>query len=142
MVQKEVAERMTARPGTKAYGAYTVKLGLLARPGADFAVNRASFLPPPRVDSTVIRLDRLPAAERLAERELEAVFTVVEAAFAERRKTIRNSMRSYFSRRGADPSQADRILDAAGIPFTVRGEGLDIEAFQRLGQALLASLAS
>ena len=58
MVQREVAERMAANPGTKAYGAYTVKLALQAKATGSFSVARTSFLPPPRVDSTVIRLER------------------------------------------------------------------------------------
>jgi 16S rRNA (adenine1518-N6/adenine1519-N6)-dimethyltransferase len=136
MVQKEVAARMAAEPGSKDYGAYTIKLRLLAQPGASFGVNRTSFLPPPRVDSTVIRLDRRTDQPSVAERE--AVFTVVEAAFAERRKTIRNSMRSYFSQQGRDPAQVDALLAAAAVPPTVRGETLPTETYQRLA----ASLAS
>jgi 16S rRNA (adenine1518-N6/adenine1519-N6)-dimethyltransferase len=140
MVQREVAERMTAQPGSKAYGAYTVKLRLLAQTGASFAVSRTSFLPPPRVDSTVIRLDRHPEQPGAAQRE--AIFTVVEAAFAERRKTIRNSMRSYFAARSAscgfDPTRVDALLAAAGISPTTRGEALSVETYQALGTALLS----
>jgi 16S rRNA (adenine1518-N6/adenine1519-N6)-dimethyltransferase len=137
MVQKEVAARMAAEPGSKDYGAYTVKLRLLTQPGAGFGVNRASFLPPPRVDSAVIRLDQRAEQPSIAERE--AVFTVVEAAFAERRKTIRNSMRSYFSQRGRDVAQVDILLAAAAIPPAARGETLSVETYQRLGAALLAT---
>jgi 16S rRNA (adenine1518-N6/adenine1519-N6)-dimethyltransferase len=136
MVQKEVAARMAAGPGSKDYGAYTVKLRLLTRPRASFAVNRASFLPPPRVDSTVIRLDRLAAQPSTA--EMAACLTVIEAAFVERRKTIRNSMRSYFaSHEGLEPAQVDALLAAADIPPTVRGETLTTEGFQRLARALI-----
>jgi 16S rRNA (adenine1518-N6/adenine1519-N6)-dimethyltransferase len=136
MVQKEVAARMAAEPGSKDYGAYTVKLQLLAQPTASFGVNRASFLPPPRVDSTVIRLDRRASRPSVAERE--AVFTVVEAAFAERRKTIKNSMRSYFSQQGRDPAQVDALLTVADVPPTARGETLSLDTFQRLAHSLLS----
>jgi 16S rRNA (adenine1518-N6/adenine1519-N6)-dimethyltransferase len=130
MVQREVAERMTAGPGSKDYGAYTVKLQFLAQPCGSFAVSRTSFLPPPRVDSTVVRLDRLscqPTAD-----ELRIGFMLVEAAFAERRKTIRNSMRSHFGANGRDPAQVDALLTAAAILPTVRGETLPVKTYQRL----------
>jgi 16S rRNA (adenine1518-N6/adenine1519-N6)-dimethyltransferase len=130
MVQKEVAERMMAPPGSKDYGAYTVKLRFLAQPCGSFAVSRTSFLPPPRVDSTVVRLDRHP--HQPTADELRIGFMLVEAAFAERRKTIRNSMRSYFVANGSDPVQVDALLAAAAIPPTVRGETLSAETYQRL----------
>ena len=122
---------MLAQPGTKDYGAYTVKLGLLAQPQAHFNVNRASFLPPPRVDSTVIRLDR--RIDQPSAQVLQATFTVIEAAFAERRKTIRNSMRSYFCAHDLDFAQVDSLLAHTGIPPAVRGETLGLEDYQRLG---------
>jgi 16S rRNA (adenine1518-N6/adenine1519-N6)-dimethyltransferase len=136
MVQREVAERMAAQPGSKAYGAYTVKLRIFAQTGASFAVSRTSFLPPPRVDSTVIRLDR--QSEQPTAEQRETVFTVVEAAFAERRKTIRNSMRSYFASRGLDPTRVDTLLAAVGIPPAARGETLPVETYQALGAAFLS----
>jgi 16S rRNA (adenine1518-N6/adenine1519-N6)-dimethyltransferase len=133
MVQKEVADRMAAQPGTKDYGAYTVKLALFAQPTASFGVARTNFLPPPRVDSTVIRLDRhssQPTAE-LA----KATYTVIEAAFAQRRKTIRNSMRSHFSAQQRDPEQIDALLEAVNIAPTLRGETLSVADYLRLGEA-------
>jgi 16S rRNA (adenine1518-N6/adenine1519-N6)-dimethyltransferase len=136
MVQKEVAARMAADPGSKDYGAYTAKLRLFAQPRGSFAVSRTSFLPPPRVDSTVIRLDR--HAEQPSPREREATFTVIEAAFAERRKTIRNSMRSHFASRGIDPALVDALLATTGVPPTTRGETLPVEKYRELGAALLA----
>jgi 16S rRNA (adenine1518-N6/adenine1519-N6)-dimethyltransferase len=137
MVQKEVAERMVAEPGSKDYGAYTVKLRLFAKPAARFTVSPTSFLPPPRVDSAVIRLDRHD--EQPGAAELRACFTVIEAAFAERRKTVRNSMRSSFAARGLDPAQVDALLAASAIPPTARGETLTVEDFRRLGHHFAAS---
>lgn len=136
MVQKEVADRMAAKPGIKDYGAYTVKLALFAQPIASFAVARTNFLPPPRVDSTVIRLDRhsrqpMPAL-------IKATYTVIEAAFTERRKTIRNSMRSYFSEHNRDPGQVDKLLELVDIPATVRGETLGVEEYLKLGEAFIS----
>ena len=105
MVQKEVADRMVAAVGTKNYGAYTVKLGLHAEPAGRFPVGPGNFFPPPRVDSAVIRLNRrvplmadgAPATPEV----IAAAALVADAAFANRRKTIANSCKTYFSGRGS-----------------------------------------
>ena len=105
MVQKEVADRMAAAVGTKNYGAYTVKLGLHAEPAGRFPVGPGTFFPPPRVDSAVIRLNRrvplmadgAPATPEV----IAAAALVADAAFANRRKTIANSCKTYFSGRGS-----------------------------------------
>ena len=105
MVQKEVADRMAAAVGTKNYGAYTVKLGLHAEPAGRFPVGPGNFFPPPRVDSAVIRLNRrvplmadgAPATSEV----IAAAALVADAAFANRRKTIANSCKTYFSGRGS-----------------------------------------
>ena len=135
MVQKEVAERMMAAPGSKDYGAYSVKLQLLAKPLDSFQVSPSCFIPPPRVTSTVIRLDR--CADQITQEELPGVFIIIEAAFAERRKTIRNSMRSYFARQGLDQTRIDPLLETCGIPFTIRGETLTPTDFSALGRRYL-----
>ena len=105
MVQKEVADRMAAAVGTKNYGAYTVKFGLHAEPAGRFPVGPGNFFPPPRVDSAVIRLNRrvplmadgAPATPEV----IAAAALVADAAFANRRKTIANSCKTYFSGRGS-----------------------------------------
>lgn len=132
MVQKEVADRMAAEPRTKDYGAYSVKLQLIAEPKGSFHVSPSCFLPPPRVDSTVIRLDRRD--DQIAQDEIPSVFMVIEAAFAERRKTIRNSMRSYFTQQNLDPQLVDELLESSGIAFTTRGETLLPGDFLTLGR--------
>ncbi len=157
MVQREVAERMTATPGTKSYGAYTVKLALLAEPGRRFSVSPNNFLPRPHVDSMVVRLDRralvddegAPVSHELA----DAACTMADAAFANRRKTILNSCKAYFSDRVADAGRtADacrtpdagrivqmlpQILEEAGIDASLRGEVFYPDDFVRLGRAYL-----
>ena len=132
----EVADRMMASPGTKNYGAYTVKLALYARAVSRFMVAPGNFFPPPHVDSAVIRLDRcihpdLTAAERAA------CATMADAAFATRRKTIKNSMRTYF---GKVLSAGDiaALLAAAGIDPRRRGESLTIDEFKELGRCACA----
>ncbi|MBN2823198.1 MAG: 16S rRNA (adenine(1518)-N(6)/adenine(1519)-N(6))-dimethyltransferase RsmA [Coriobacteriia bacterium] len=132
MVQAEVADRMAAVPGTKAYGAYTVKLGLYARTVERFAVGRMCFFPPPRVDSAVIRIERVHRPE--SREVLDATARVCEAAFAQRRKTLRNSLRSTL---GA-VVDVDALLDSAGINGGVRAETLSVDEFVRLGAELYA----
>ena len=169
MVQKEVADRMAAAVGTKNYGAYTVKLGLYVEPAGRFAVGPGNFFPPPRVDSAVIRLNRrvplmadgAPASPEV----IAAAALMADAAFTNRRKTIANSCKTYFSGRGpislgAGPSAqegapgivlpdgaaiAERlaaIFDAATIDPRRRGETLTQQEFLALGAALLRVTAA
>lgn len=149
MVQKEVAQRMCAQPGTKAYGAYTVKLSLFAHPVGMFSVAPSNFFPAPHVESTVIRLDRLSVHEAPYQPcELPAIQRAIEAAFANRRKTVFNSMRTFFagcnnsaSKTDARGVLANNLLDAlhvANIAPDVRGETLSREQFITLGKALLS----
>lgn len=135
MVQREVAERMAASPGTKSYGAYTVKLALHARPAGSFSVGPGNFMPPPHVESTVLRLDRAPA-EAPAD-VVRAACTMADAAFFARRKTIANSCRQFFA--GRDPRIAEavpEVLQAAGVAPSVRGEALPPSVYVALGRAL------
>ncbi len=134
MVQAEVAARMAAVPGTKDYGAYTVKLRLLARPAGRFTVARTCFLPPPRVDSAVLRLERV---EPVAEPQVLALAArVADAAFAQRRKTIRNSLRASL---GLEAAQLDAVLAAADVDGSVRAETLPPERFIDLARAFSAA---
>lgn len=149
MVQSEVAARMAAKPATKDYGAYSVKLALHCQPAGRFTVAPGNFFPPPRVNSTVIRLERVDRG--LSHAELAAVATMADASFAARRKTIANSCRTYFASRGSAAEtageQADAALDAAGIDALLaaagidpkrRGESLVLDEFVALGRALQA----
>ncbi len=131
MVQREVAERIAAKPGSKEYGAYTVKLRLLAQVAGQFIVKPQCFYPPPRVDSTVIRLERW-TAPLAPESVLCAASTLADAAFFQRRKTIRNSMQGYFASHALDTAAVDTLLEAAGIDPRVRGETLQPEDFLTL----------
>ena len=132
MVQKEVADRMAAKPGSKNYGAYSVKLQLIAEPISSFKVAPSCFLPPPRVDSTVIRLDRRHDVV-LGQNVMDDTFLVIEAAFAKRRKTIRNSMRSQFEKRGLALDLVDQLLKATDTSPNIRGEVLEPDEFLQLG---------
>lgn len=136
MVQKEVADRIAASPGSKTYGAYTAKLGLFAQVTGRFEVGPQNFLPPPRVDSAVVRLDRLMRTNDQGE-PLDATFIAgcvrtIDAAFAQRRKTIRNSMGSL----GFDKSLLDQAFEAAGISSSARAETLTTQEFVTLTSKL------
>ena len=132
MVQAEVADRICADPGNRTYGAYTAKLALLARVTGRFEVGPGNFMPPPHVDSAVVRLDRLSQKGTGANWDIAAVSAVIDAAFAQRRKTIRNSMSaSGFSRDALDAAFAE-----TGIQPTCRAETLAPADFVRLSDAL------
>ena len=137
MVQAEVADRIAAKPFTKAYGAYTAKLSLFAQVTGRFEVGPGNFMPPPRVKSAVVRLDRTIArnpvtSKLLSEEELLHTMRVIDAAFAQRRKTIRNSM----SASGFDKDKLDQAFLATGIASTVRAEVLTSQDFICLAAAL------
>ena len=140
MVQREVAERMMAKPGTKAYGAYTVKLSMYARAAGHFPVSAGNFFPPPRVESAVIRLDRQIAHDEsgreLASDELKSVCMAADAAFATRRKTLSNSCKTYFSERPEVIERLPEVFERADIDPRRRGETLDRREFIQLGLAL------
>ena len=137
MVQAEVADRIAAKPSTKAYGAYTAKLSLFAQVTGRFEVGPGNFMPPPRVNSAVVRLDRTIArnpvtSKLLSKEELLHTMRVIDAAFAQRRKTIRNSM----SASGFDKDKLDQAFLATGIAPTVRAEVLTSQDFICLAAAL------
>ena len=137
MVQAEVADRIAAKPSTKAYGAYTAKLSLFVQVTGRFEVGPGNFMPPPRVNSAVVRLDRTQArnpltSKLLSEEELLHTMSVIDAAFAQRRKTIRNSM----SASGFDKDKLDQAFLVTGIAPTARAEVLTSQDFICLAAAL------
>ncbi len=134
LVQREVAERLTASPGSAEYGALTVNLRAAARAELLFGVPAGAFQPPPRVQSAVVRIE--PLAQPLLPRTLEQYFrTFVQSCFAQRRKQMRRVVRSIG---GLDPSAAEDVLRRSGIPPEVRPEVLTPEQFAALALALAA----
>lgn len=129
MVQREVGQRWAAGVGDAQYGAVSVKLALVADVELVARVPRTVFHPVPNVDSVTVWVRR--RADRLRDGELEAVVTVIEAAFAQRRKTLRNALG-----RLAAPDQLAAALAQAGVDPTARAEQLDVAAFRRVGAAL------
>lgn len=138
MVQAEVADRICANPGSKSYGAYTAKLALYGEVTGRFEVPPTCFMPAPHVNSAVVRIERRQATDEagwpLSAGELDATAHVIEAAFAQRRKTIRNSMGAS----GFDKGALDEAFAAAGIAPTARAETLAPSVFICLAAALEA----
>ncbi len=138
MVQAEVADRICANPGSKSYGAYTAKLALYGEVTGRFEVPPTCFMPTPHVNSAVVRIERRQATAEagrpLSADELDATAHVIEAAFAQRRKTIRNSMGTS----GFDKGALDEAFAATGIVPTARAETLAPSAFICLAAALEA----
>jgi 16S rRNA (adenine1518-N6/adenine1519-N6)-dimethyltransferase len=130
MVQAEVADRLAAPPGSKVYGVPSVKAAWFAEVRRAGAVGRTVFWPPPNVDSGLVAWTRREPPSTTASRA--EVFAVVDAAFAQRRKTLRGALRGL----AGSAEQAERALLAAGVDPVARGEVLDIGAFVRIAEAL------
>ena len=130
MVQAEVADRLAAEPGSRTYGVPSVKAAWYAAARRTLTISRHVFWPVPNVDSALIELvRRRPPATRATR---EQVFAVVDAAFAQRRKTLRKAL----ARMAGGTDAAESALRAAGIDPTRRGETLDITAFAALAEVL------
>jgi 16S rRNA (adenine1518-N6/adenine1519-N6)-dimethyltransferase len=131
LVQREVAQRLTARPGSKEYGALTVNVAAVARAESLFGVPAGAFSPPPKVESAVVRIT--PVSDPLVTPEEERPFRVlVQGAFGMRRKQMRRVVRSLYA---LDAEQADELLNAAAIEPTDRPEVLSVEQFVALMRA-------
>lgn len=134
MVQKEVADRLAAPPGSRTYGVPSAKAAWYGAVEAAGNVGRNVFWPEPNVDSGLVRVTRRPAPQTSATRE--QVFAVIDGAFSQRRKTLRSALATLTG--GA--AVADRVLAAAGITPMARGEQLGIDDFVRIAEALDAEV--
>ena len=131
MIQKEVAMRLNAGPGTKDYGSLSVLISYYADTELIRLVTPVSFIPQPKVDSLVIRLDRR-SQRRVAPRDEQLFFQLVRQSFAMRRKTLHNTLKPM----GIDPVIMADSFAAAGIDPGRRGETLTIEEFARLSDEI------
>jgi 16S rRNA (adenine1518-N6/adenine1519-N6)-dimethyltransferase len=136
LVQAEVADRMTAPPGSRVYGVPSVKLAWYAAARRAGPVSRSVFWPVPNVDSGLVAFTRRPPPVPDVPRE--AVFAVVDAAFAQRRKTLRAALAGW----AGGPGTAERILRAAGVDPGARGEALDVAQFARIARSAATSGAA
>ena len=137
MVQKEVADRMVAVPGTKAYGALSVAVQYYTRPHVELDVPPRSFIPAPDVDSVVIVCDvrEKPPVETTDEK---LFFRVVRASFGQRRKTLSNALKGA----GFDKELIRQVLPAAGIDGSRRGETLSLDEFAAIANAIYVNRTS
>lgn len=135
MVQKEVAERMVAKPGKKDYGALSVAVQYYTSPQIVAAVPPKSFIPAPEVDSVVIRCDvrEKPAVEVLNEKMF---FRVVKAAFSQRRKTLNNALKNT----GVSVEIIQSVLAEKQIDGTRRGETLSLDEFAQIADGLFQKI--
>jgi 16S rRNA (adenine1518-N6/adenine1519-N6)-dimethyltransferase len=130
MVQAEVADRLAAPPGSRTYGVPSAKTAWYAAARRTSTIGRSVFWPVPNVDSALVRFDRREPPETTATRA--EVFTVVDAAFAQRRKMLRSALASLFGSAAA----AVTALEAAGVDPQARGERVDIVGFARIAEHL------
>lgn len=133
MVQKEVAQRLIAQPGSKDYGALSINIAYYADAVVVANAPRTVFMPAPNVDSSVVKLTSRPFPYPAA--DAQTYSATVRAAFGQRRKTLRNTLRTLVS----DP---EAVLNAAGIDGARRGETLSIEEYGRLSLAVQEVLGS
>jgi 16S rRNA (adenine1518-N6/adenine1519-N6)-dimethyltransferase len=126
MVQSEVADRLVAPPGSRTYGVPSVKAAWYAEVRRAGAVGRTVFWPAPNVDSGLVAMTRRPPPDTTATRA--EVFALVDAAFAQRRKTLRAALAGW----AGSPAAAETALRAAGLDPKVRGEALGVADFARL----------
>jgi len=129
MIQKEVAERLCAKPGSKDYGAITVTTQYFSKPEIIKKVPAGAFIPAPKVDSAVVSMEILDTPS-VTPKDEKLFFKLIKAAFSQRRKTLVNALSSS----GAFGSKEDvtRAVESVGLSPTVRGEALSVEEFCRL----------
>ncbi|WP_247948808.1 16S rRNA (adenine(1518)-N(6)/adenine(1519)-N(6))-dimethyltransferase RsmA [Streptococcus gordonii] len=135
MMQKEVADRISAQPNTKAYGSLSIAVQYYMTAKVAFIVPRTVFVPAPNVDSAILKMVRReqPAVEVQDEKFF---FKVTKASFVHRRKTLWNNLTSYFGKSEEVKTKLERALEKADLATNVRGEALDLAAFARLSDAL------
>lgn len=132
MVQKEAADRLCAKPGTRACGAISAAVSYYCEPEILFTVNRGSFMPAPKVDSAVIRLGVLKEPSVKADNE-KAFFRLIKAAFGQRRKTLSNALNSGL---GISKDIINKALEDCGLPLTARAEALTLSQLCDLSNTL------
>ena len=135
MMQKEVADRISAQPNTKAYGSLSIAVQYYMTAKVAFIVPRTVFVPAPNVDSAILKMVRReqPAVEVQDEKFF---FKVSKASFVHRRKTLWNNLTSYFGKSEEVKTKLERALEKADLVANVRGEALDLAALARLSDAL------
>ncbi len=135
MMQKEVADRISAQPNTKAYGSLSIAVQYYMTAKVAFIVPRTVFVPAPNVDSAILKMVRRPEPAVAVEDE-KFFFKVSKASFTHRRKTLWNNLTGYFGKTEEIKDKLTKALDQAGLSPSVRGEALSLEEFASLTDAL------
>ena len=135
MMQKEVADRISAQPNTKAYGSLSIAVQYYMTAKVAFIVPRTVFVPAPNVDSAILKMVRRPEPAVAVEDE-SFFFKVSKASFTHRRKTLWNNLTGYFGKTEEVKDKLTKALDQAGLSSSVRGEALSLEEFASLADAL------
>ena len=135
MMQKEVAERISAKPNTKAYGSLSIAVQYYMTAKVAFIVPRTVFVPAPNVDSAILKMVRRPEPAVAVEDE-KFFFKVSKASFTHRRKTLWNNLTGYFGKSEEVKDKLTKALDQAGLSPSVRGEALSLAEFASLADAL------
>ena len=135
MMQKEVADRISAKPNTKAYGSLSIAVQYYMTAKVAFIVPRTVFVPAPNVDSAILKMVRRPEPAVAVEDE-KFFFQVSKASFIHRRKTLWNNLTGYFGKTDEIKDKLTKALDQAGLSPSVRGEALGLEEFASLADAL------
>ena len=135
MMQKEVADRISAQPNTKAYGSLSIAVQYYMTAKVAFIVPRTVFVPAPNVDSAILKMVRRPEPAVAVEDE-KFFFKVSKASFTHRRKTLWNNLTGYFGKTEEVKDKLTKALDQAGLSPSVRGEALSLEEFASLADAL------
>lgn len=135
MMQKEVADRISAQPSTKAYGSLSIAVQYYMTAKVAFIVPRTVFVPAPNVDSAILKMTRREQPLVQVQDE-DFFFRVGKAAFVHRRKTLWNNLTSHFGKSEEVKVKLEQALEAADIKPSIRGEALTITDFARLADAL------
>ncbi|WP_173253231.1 MULTISPECIES: 16S rRNA (adenine(1518)-N(6)/adenine(1519)-N(6))-dimethyltransferase RsmA [unclassified Streptococcus] len=135
MMQKEVADRISAQPNTKAYGSLSIAVQYYMTAKVAFIVPRTVFVPAPNVDSAILKMVRRPEPAVAVEDE-SFFFKVSKASFTHRRKTLWNNLTGYFGKTEEVKDKLIKALDQAGLSPSVRGEALSLAEFAGLADAL------
>ena len=137
MMQKEVADRISAQPNTKAYGSLSIAVQYYMTAKVAFVVPRTVFVPAPNVDSAILKMVRI-SEPLVAVKDEDFFFKVARLSFVHRRKTLWNNLTGAFGKSEEVKERLTRALEQADIKPSVRGEALSIADFARLSDALLA----
>ena len=135
-MQKEVADRISAEPNTKAYGSLSIAVQYYMTAKVAFIVPRTVFVPAPNVDSTILKMVRREKPAVTVKDE-DFFFSVSKASFVHRRKTLWNNLTSRFGKTEDIKAKLEAGIQAAGLQPSVRGEALSLEDFARLADGLL-----